>query len=117
MTCDQSDKQLRPEKVEGSTRDEIPVFLGKIPLEEYERRAKLRSHRNAASALVAYTQSDTARALAWIVIDWASPWLYQPGLSLEWLDQLNKLSNRLMLTAIQAQSMEDQMGEDPKDGG
>lgn len=116
MTRDQLHNQIHPEKVEGSTRDEIPIFLGKIPPEEYERRAKLRSHRNAASALVAHTKSDTARALAWTVIDWASPWLYQPGLSLEWLDQLNKLSNRLMITAFQAETMVHQVGGDPMDG-
>lgn len=87
--------------------DEIRTFLGSIPAEEYERRAKLRSYRNAASALVARTESDTARALAWQVIEWASPWLYQPGAPLEWLDQLNTLAKRLMLTAMQAESMDD----------
>jgi len=85
--------------------DEIRTLLGDIPGEELERRAKLRSYRNAASAMIAGTQSDTARALAWCVIEWASPFLYAPAPN-EWLDRLNLLSKRLMLTAMQAEEME-----------
>ncbi len=88
--------------------DEITTFLGPIPAEEYERRAKLRSYRNAASALIARTPSDTARYLAWEVIEWATPNLYAPA-PLEWLDQLNQLAKRLMLTALQAEQMHDMM--------
>lgn len=95
--------------------DEISTFLGTIPAEEYERRALLRKHRNAASAMVASTQSDTARALAWTVIEWASPYLYQPGLPLDWLDRLNLLSKRLMLTAMQAEEMDDLLQEAARD--
>jgi hypothetical protein len=91
--------------------DEITTFLGTIPAEEYERRHKLRAYRNAAMALIARTDCDTARQLAWSVIEWAAPFLYQPGLPLEWLDQLNTLSNRLMLTALQAEEMDDILKE------
>lgn len=91
------------------TLDEIHTFLGTIPAEEYERRAKLRSYRNAASALIACTESDTARTLAWQVIDWASPWIYRPDAPLEWLDQLNTLATRLMVTAMQAERMDDSL--------
>jgi hypothetical protein len=90
--------------------DEITTFLGTIPAEEYERRAKLRSYRNAASALIAKTQSDTARYLAWEVIEWVTPNLYAPA-PLEWLDRLNLLAKRLMLTAMQAEEMHDLLQE------
>lgn len=86
-------------------RDEIRVFLGDIPEAEYQLRAKLRSYRNAASAMIASTPSDTARHLAWEVVEWATPNLYAPA-PLEWLEQLNQLAKRLMLTAIQAEQMQ-----------
>jgi hypothetical protein len=95
--------------------DEISTFLGTIPAEEYERRHKLRSYRNAAMALIARTDCDTARQLAWQVIEWAAPFLYQPGLPLEWLDQLNLLSKRLMLTALQAEQMDDLLKDAARD--
>lgn len=86
--------------------DEIRTFLGELPPEEYEARAKLRSYRNAATAMIASTQCHTARLLAWQVIEWASENLYAPA-PLEWLEQLNLLSKRLMLTAMQAEQMAD----------
>ena len=61
--------------------------------------------------LVARTECITARALAWQVIEWAAPWLYAPGVPLEWLDQLNQLAKRLMLTALQAEAMTDKLRE------
>ena len=85
--------------------DEIYTFLGSIPAEEYERRAKLRSIRNTASAMVGTTKSTTARHLAWEVIEWASPNLYSPC-PIEWLDKLNLLTKRLMLTAMLAEEMD-----------
>jgi hypothetical protein len=94
--------------------DEITTFLGLIPAEEYERRAKLRSYRNAASALIARTPSDTARYLAWEVIEWATPNLYAPA-PLEWLDQLNVLAKRLMVTAMQAEQMHAMLMEAARD--
>lgn len=86
--------------------DAIRTFLGAIPDDEHERRRKLESYRNAASALVARTDCDTARQLAWLVIEWATPFLYTPA-PLEWLEQLNQLAKRLMLTALQAEQMDD----------
>ncbi len=44
--------------------DEIQTFLGEIPSAEHELRCKLRSYRNAASALISRTRCDTARHLA-----------------------------------------------------
>ena len=85
--------------------DEIRTFLGDIPQAEHDRRAKLRSYRNAASAMIAKTESDTARLLAWQIVEWATPNLYTPA-PLEWLDLLIQLSKRLMLTAYQAEEMQ-----------
>jgi len=84
--------------------DEIITFMGNIPAEEYERRAQMRSYRNAASGMIASTECDTARQLAWIVVDYATPNLYAPAPP-EWLDQVNLLSKRLLLTAMQAEQM------------
>jgi hypothetical protein len=91
--------------------DTIRTFLGAIPNDEHERRRKLESYRNAAMALVSRTECDTARALGWQVIEWAAPWLYAPGVPLEWLDQLNQLAKRLLVTAMQAEQMEDLLRE------
>jgi hypothetical protein len=91
--------------------DAISTFLGSVPAEERERREKLSSYRNAATAFVARTESDTARLLAWEVVNWATPFVYAPGVSLDWLDRLNQLSKRLMLTALQAEEMDDILRE------
>ncbi|MBU2340027.1 MAG: hypothetical protein KKE77_02140 [Alphaproteobacteria bacterium] len=85
--------------------DDITTFLGSIPAEEYERRAKLRSYRNAASGMIASTESGTARQLAWLVVEYATPNLYAEAPA-EWLDKLNLLSKRLMLTAMQVEEMD-----------
>ena len=85
--------------------DEIRTFLGDIPSEEYDRRAKLRSYRNAATAMIAVTESDTARLMAWQVVEWATPNLYAAA-PLEWLDRLNLLSSRLLKTAMTAEELD-----------
>lgn len=94
-----------PANLNPAKLDEIRTFLGNVPPDEYEARAKLRSYRNAASAMIASTDCDTARLLAWQVIEWATPNLYSPC-PLAWLEQLNLLSKRLMLTALQAEEMQ-----------
>lgn len=58
--------------------DEIITFMGPIPSDEYAACAKLRSYRNAATGMVALTHCDTARQLAWMAIEYASPCLYAP---------------------------------------
>ncbi len=50
--------------------DDIETFLPGISAEEYALRAKLRSYRNAATAMIHNTASDTARCLAWLTIDY-----------------------------------------------
>lgn len=116
MDSKQSDARVHGKTVEAAPRDEITVFLGEMPPEEYELRDKLRSYRNTACAVIAQTRSDTARALAWFVLDWAVPWLYQSEASLEWLDQLNRLSKRLLLTAMQVEVMDGLLQEVARDG-
>lgn len=90
--------------------DEIRAFLGPIPDEERERREKLRSHRNAATAMISTCHSDTARLLAWQAIEWIAPHLYAPA-PIEFLDRLIQLVTRLLKTAITAEDLEREMRE------
>ena len=94
--------------------DDIRCFLPGIAADEYARRAKLRSYRNAASGMIASTKSDTARQLAWVVVEYATPNLYAPAPP-EWLDTLNQFCKRLMLTAMQAEEMAFMLMEDADD--
>lgn len=86
--------------------DEIRTFLPSIGEEEYERRAKLRSYRNAATGMIALTQCDTARQLAWIAVEYATPCLYAPAPP-GGLDALNLLCSRLLKTAMSAETLDD----------
>lgn len=90
--------------------DEIRTLMGPIPDEEHERRAKLRSHRNAATAMISTCHSDTARLLAWQAIEWIAPYLYAPA-PIEFLDRLIHLVSRLLRTAITAEDLEREMRE------
>lgn len=85
--------------------DEIRTLMGPISADEHERRAKLRSYRNAASAMISATKSDTARILAWQAIEWISPHLYAPA-PIEFLDALNQLASRLLRTALTAEDLD-----------
>lgn len=84
--------------------DEIGTFMGSIPPDEYEQRAKLRSYRNAATQMLGSARTDHGRQLAWTAIEWASPNLYHPA-PVDWLDKVNRLCRRLLLTAMQAEDM------------
>lgn len=84
--------------------DEIATFMGAISSDEYERRAKLRSYRNAASQMLGSARTDHARQLAWAVIEWASPNLYNSA-PIDWLDKVNLLCRRLLLIAMQVEDM------------
>lgn len=86
-------------------QDDILTFLPGIPDEEHAKRALLRSYRNAATAMIASTQSDIARGLAWTASEYATGALYSPG-AVHALDELNKLCKRLMLTAMQAEQID-----------
>jgi hypothetical protein len=85
--------------------DDIATFLPGIDPEEYERRSKLRSLRNVAGAMIARTESPTARQLAWICSEYTTELVYLPaGLAL--LDDVAKFCNRLMITALHAERLE-----------
>ena len=83
-------------------QDDIRIFMPGIPQEEYDKRAKLRSLRNAATAMRTNTDSDNARCLADMAIEYATGALYAPGAADD-LDDLNQLCTRLMKTAMQAE--------------
>lgn len=94
-----------PAKISLDRLDEIRVLMGPISDDEYERRAKLRSYRNAATAMISTCRSDTARILAWQAIEWIAPHLYAPA-SIDHLDGLLHLVSRLLRTAITAEDFE-----------
>ncbi|MGN3974205.1 hypothetical protein [Tsuneonella sp. SYSU-LHT278] len=83
-------------------REDIRTFLPTIGQEEYARRAKLRSLRNAAAAMISATESNMARQLAWFASDYATEVLYAPAA----LDDLTKFCTRPMLTAMQAEKLD-----------
>ena len=86
--------------------DDIRTFLPGIDEAEYELRAKLRTMRNCASALIAKTDSDTARALAWTCSEYATAYIYA-GTDNDTLSEVGRFCNRLMLTALQAETIDD----------
>lgn len=86
--------------------DTIRTFLGPVPDDEHERRAKLLAYRNAAMGMVAQTESDTARWLAFVASDWISPFLFDRAIPAEFLDRLTVLVSRLLKTAITAQELD-----------
>lgn len=62
-----------------ATLDPIRTFMPDIGEDEYERRAKLRSFRDAATGMIALTRCDLARKLAWEAIEHSTPFLYAPS--------------------------------------
>lgn len=86
--------------------DPIRTFLPGIGEDEYARRAKLQSYRNAATGMIALTHCDTARWLAEVVVQYATPCLYSPAPP-EGLDLLNLLCSRLLKTAMTAEQFDD----------
>jgi hypothetical protein len=91
--------------------DDITVFLPGCHGEEYEVRDKLRRLRNVAAALIARTESDTARQLGWMASDYCTAWLYAPA-SLEHLRDVRRLCHRFLLCAMQVEFIDDE-GVDP----
>ena len=86
--------------------DDITTFLPGCTGEEYEARAKLRSYRNAASAMIARTECSDARCLAWMAVETVTPMLYAPADCAE-LAELGEFTRRLMLVAMQAEQLRD----------
>jgi hypothetical protein len=85
--------------------DDIRTFLPGCDGEEYELRVLLRGQRNAMTRLIATTESDTARCLAWIVVEYVTANLFAPA-DLEWLRELRRFCHRLSLTAMQAEDID-----------
>lgn len=87
--------------------DDITTFLPGCAGEEYEARARLRGYRNAASAMIASTESNDARRLAWMAAETITPLLFCPGLATADLVEVGRFAKRLMLTAMQAEDLRD----------
>jgi hypothetical protein len=87
--------------------DDLATFLPGCDGEERELREKLRGFRNAASALIGATESANARSLAWMIVEVATNWLYAPA-DERALREINRFANRLLTTAVQAESLHDE---------
>lgn len=85
--------------------DDIRTILPGISEEEYEARTKLRSLRNAASAQLAKAESETAKQLAFVVVEYLAVYFYAP-LELAALAELKQFCTRLMLVSCQAENIE-----------
>ena len=86
--------------------DDIRTFIPGVSEAEFELRAKLRTMRNCASALIAKTDSETARALAWTCSEYATAYVYA-GADNDTLSEIGRFCHRLMLTAMQAENIDD----------
>jgi hypothetical protein len=86
--------------------DDILIFLPGTSDAEYELRAKLRTMRNCASAMIARTDSTTARELAWTCSDYATSYIYARHDN-ETLSEVAQFCKRLMVTALQAENIDD----------
>lgn len=85
--------------------DDIATFLPGIELAEYDRRARLRTYRNVAAAIIGQSESPTARQLAWL----ASDYCFELGLapaSAALLDDVGKLCQRMLICAAHAERLE-----------
>ena len=84
--------------------DDIATFLPGITSDEYELRAKLRSYRNAATAMVHNTDRNNARAPAWMVIEYVSDTIYAPAHP-DIVPALRQLCRWLMPAAMQIEEL------------
>ena len=86
--------------------DDILTFLPGISAAEYGLRAKLRTMRNCSAALIAKTDSDTARALAWLCSDYATAYVYACAND-DAISEVGRFCTRLIVTAMQAELIDD----------
>lgn len=91
------------------SRDEIFIFLPGISDAEYQQRVKLRIKRNGASLLIANTESETARTLAWYCADYVTALLYAAADNAT-LEEVNGFCRRLMTVAMQAEAIDSALG-------
>ena len=85
--------------------DDILTFLPGISAAEYALRSKLRTMRNCSAALIARTDSNTARALAWLCSDYSTEHLYA-GVDHATLAEVIRFCHRLLVTAMQAEAID-----------
>lgn len=85
--------------------DEFDIFMPGIDPAERNKRMRLRALRNTATALVNGTDSDNARGLGWMVVEYATGSLYAPSAAGA-LDELNLLCTRLLKVAVQAEQLD-----------
>lgn len=88
--------------------DAIRTFMPDIDEAEYELRAKLQTLRNCAAAMIAKTESDTARAMAWFCSDYATSHIYA-GVTHAELNEITRFCNRLLVTAMNAEAIDEGM--------
>ena len=94
-----------PSNTTAQSLDDILTFLPGCHGEELELRRKLRSHRNVAAAVIAKTESPTARQLAWIVTEYTAETIFAP-MDHSLLADVGKLCTRLLVTAMQVERLE-----------
>lgn len=85
--------------------DEIYIFLPDIDDTEYQLRAKLRTMRNCSAALIANTDSDTARDLAWQCSHYATAHIYSRADN-NALEEICRFCKRLMVVAMQVEAID-----------
>ena len=86
--------------------DAIRTFIPGIDEAEYELRAKLQTMRNCAAAMIAKTESNTARALAWICSDYSTSHIYA-GVTDAELNEITRICHRLLVTAMHAEAIDE----------
>ena len=91
-----------------NSADAIYTFMPGIDEAEHKLRAKLQTMRNCAAAMIAKTESDTARALAWLCSDYATAHVYAGGTHAE-LTEIARLCNQLLITAMHAEAVDEGM--------
>ena len=75
---------------------------------EMELRRLLHGTANAASAMIARTESPEARQLAWMAVEWASAAKFE-RLAEAGLAEIAKFTKRLMIVAVQAEAINDEL--------
>ncbi len=92
------------ERIQAPQLDDIRVFLGTIPDDEYEARRRIRVCLNAAAYKLSQTDSQHARALCSMVTEAAIFWRYRPA-AIEALDHAVAYMRNLLTLADQAEEM------------
>lgn len=85
--------------------DEITVFLGDLPPEEYEQRRRILAARRFATFKATQTESPTALQLCRIVTDTATEWGFAPS-PIDALAEVAQFLRRLLTVADQAEAIE-----------